>query len=235
MPTLRLVAWNCHHGTLNNRIALLKPHQPDIVFLQECRPATERPLYGHFLRLRVNGKKQIALGSVSQDYELRALAPRKGRGRASLAADVSGSLSFAVLGIWSQLGTGRRYVDDVLRSLDAYDDVLRSRPTVVMGDLNSGPHMNGSTTLSKGHARLLAAFTALDMVSTYHLFHKVDHGCELDATYRHLFKATEPWHIDFCFVPKTWARNVTSVQVLDGGNWRRESDHHPLRVDLRFG
>lgn len=39
MPSLRLIAWNCNHGSLAERALLLQPLKPDIVFLQECRPS----------------------------------------------------------------------------------------------------------------------------------------------------------------------------------------------------
>ncbi len=44
-------------------------------------------------------------------------------GKAVLAADVAGPTSLSVLGIWAQKP---RYVDDVLQSLGAFEDVLRS-------------------------------------------------------------------------------------------------------------
>jgi endonuclease/exonuclease/phosphatase family metal-dependent hydrolase len=84
-----------------------------------------------------------------------------------------------------------------------------------MGDLNSGPQMNGATALSSDHSRLPCR------VRRHH-------------TYRHKPHASEPWHIDFCFVPKAWAARITGVELLDGDHWRAESDHHPLKVDLRF-
>jgi endonuclease/exonuclease/phosphatase family metal-dependent hydrolase len=72
------------------------------------------------------------------------------------------------------------------------------------------------------------------MVSAYHAFHDVEHGQERHHTYRHKPQASEPWHIDFCFIPKAWAASIANVELLDGDDWRAESDHHPLKVDLRF-
>jgi exodeoxyribonuclease III len=91
-----------------------------------------------------------------------------------------------------------------------------------------------ATALSSQHARLLAAFAGLGMVSAYHAFHDVEHGQERHHTYRHKPQASEPWHIDFCFIPKAWAASIANVELLDGDDWRAESDHHPLKVDLRF-
>jgi exodeoxyribonuclease III len=232
MPTLRLIAWNCHHGRLAHRVSLLKPLTPDLVFLQECQPAEPLPLLGTFGTRRINPKKGIALGSVNPHYRLTDLGTHPNGGRAVIAGEVAGPVAFTLLGIWS---VGPRYVDDVLSSLAAYDDVLRSGRAVVMGDMNSGPTVNDTTTgVTKKHQRLLDAFAARGLVSAYHVFHKVKHGEEAHATYRHRFNAAEPWHLDFCFIPQSWAASLTSVELLDGDYWRAESDHHPLMVDLRF-
>jgi endonuclease/exonuclease/phosphatase family metal-dependent hydrolase len=232
MPNLRLIAWNCNHGSLAERVTLLQPLKPDIVFLQECRPGRQLPLHGDFLSFTVNERKGIALGSLTPDYTLTEIGRREGCGRAVIAADVAGPLSFSLLGVWSNAPSSSGYVVDVLRSLEAYADVLRGRPTVVMGDLNSGPKLNGAPEVSDSHARLLSSFAAHDMVSAYHAFYKVEHGNERHHTYRHQPAGAEPWHIDFCFVPSGWTENVVNVQLVDGDEWRATSDHHPLVVDL---
>jgi endonuclease/exonuclease/phosphatase family metal-dependent hydrolase len=141
---------------------------------------------------------------------------------------VSGPVSFTALGIWSQ---GPRYVDDVMRTLRAYDRVLRAGPSIVMGDLNSGTNLAGTRSPSKGHLRMLGALADLGLVSAYHAFHDFEHGQERHATYRHHRKASRPWHIDFCFVPAGWV--VAGVEVLDGEDWAARSDHLPLKVDVQ--
>jgi endonuclease/exonuclease/phosphatase family metal-dependent hydrolase len=70
------------------------------------------------------------------------------------------------------------------------------------------------------------------LVSAYHAFNKVEHAREKHATYYHQFKTTQPWHIDYCFVPAAWVNGLTNVQVLNGKIWARHSDHRPLIVDL---
>src|SRR5258707_1142457 len=97
---LRLIAWNCHHGTLNQRVRLLQSREPALLFLQECNPGAALPLYGDFLTFQVNAKKGIALGSLSADYRLTPLERRADCGQAVLAADVQGPVPFTLLGIW---------------------------------------------------------------------------------------------------------------------------------------
>jgi endonuclease/exonuclease/phosphatase family metal-dependent hydrolase len=227
---LRLIAWNCHHGSLSSRLAALASFSPAIVFLQECRPVETLAVMNPFVIQRVNDRKGIALASLDSTYSLARLRLRANRGRAVACARVTGPVSFIALGIWSQ---GPRYVDDVMRTLDAYSSILSSGSTVVMGDLNSGSNLTRQKSINKGHSRIVAALADRGLVSAYHAFHGVDHGEEAHPTYHHQRKASNPWHIDFCFVPAGWVVNVIRVDVLDGKEWAATSDHLPLMVDVR--
>jgi endonuclease/exonuclease/phosphatase family metal-dependent hydrolase len=231
MPALRLIAWNCHHGSLSTRLAELAPSAPSLVFLQECRTTEEVSSAGPFVTQGVNATKAIALGSLDRAYQVAKLRRRANCGRAVVGARVSGPVSFTALGIWSQ---GPRYVDDVMRTLEAYDRVLRSGPAVVMGDLNSGTNLSARQRPSKGHSRIIDALADLGLVSAYHAFHKVAHGQETHPTYLHQHNPSRPWHIDFCFVPLGWARRLVAVEVFDGNEWAGRSDHLPLQVDVNI-
>ncbi len=231
MPSLRLIAWNCHHGSLSKCLSDLAGYSPDVVFLQECAPARTLSLTGQFVARRINARKGIALGTPHDGYRLAKTRSRARAGQAFVCASVQGPVSFTALGIWGQTP---HYVNDVMRTLDAYDDVLRSGPSVVMGDLNSGTNLNKPGDPSDGHARVLAGFAGLGLVSAYHAFHRVAHGREAHPTYRHLRNPLRPWHIDFCFVPASWERNLKHVDVIDGDDWAGRSDHLPLKIDFEF-
>jgi exodeoxyribonuclease III len=230
MAALRLITWNCHHGRVSARLDELAPFAPAIVFLQECHPEHAVPVINSCVRCQVNTRKGIALAALGTDYRLARLRQRPNRGRATVAATVTGPLSFTALGIWAQ---GPRYVDDVMRTLDAFRTVLRSGPAVVLGDLNSGSNLTGQSP-SKGHARMVKALEDFGLTSAYHAFHRVAHGSETHTTYRHQRNPAKPWHIDFCFVPAAWVSSVTDVAVLDGDEWVARSDHLPLTVDIQF-
>ena len=231
MPAVRLIAWNCHHGSLGARLADLANYRADIVFLQECTPAENHAALHTSSRAASVPGSRLRWDRRTVSYCLAELECAQSAGRACVAGAVSGPASFTVLGIWSQ---GPRYVDDAMRSLDDYADVLRQGPAVVMGDLNSGTRLKGRKPPSNGHRRIIDALTDLGLVSAYHAFHKVDHGRERHATYCHQFNAVQPWHIDFCFVPVSWVDCVVGVKVLAGARWAKRSDHFPLMVDLRL-
>lgn len=228
---IRLIAWNCHHGSLTTRLAELASFAPAIVFLQEWRPLETVALTNAFVTQRVNAQKGIALGSLNSAYAVAKLGPQARCGRAVVGATVAGPIPFTALGIWSQ---GPHYVDDVMRTLVAYRSVLRSGSAIVMGDLNSGTNLCGKKSTNRGHSRIVDGLARLGLVSAYHAFHHVEHGHEMHPTYRHQRKASKPWHIDFCFVPASWIGSLVSVEVLDGEEWTTRSDHLPLKVDFKF-
>ena len=82
MTALRLIAWNCHHGSLSARLDELAPFAPAVVFLQECRPAGTPLSIAPCVTQTVNARKGIALASLSEHYRLARLRPRARRGRA---------------------------------------------------------------------------------------------------------------------------------------------------------
>jgi endonuclease/exonuclease/phosphatase family metal-dependent hydrolase len=177
----------------------------------------------------VNAHKSIALVGLSPDFELSPITATVEPGRASVAASFEGRHAFSVIGIWGQLPN---YVDDVLRTLDAHSPTISQGRAIVMGDFNSGTHLRRRRTLSAGHRKIVKTCSDLGLASAYHAFNNIDHAQERHATYYHQFKSTQPWHIDYCFVPTAWLKGLMNVQVLNGKIWARQSDHRPLVVDL---
>jgi len=228
--SLRLLTWNCHHGALAARLSDVAELSPDIAFVHEWRPSPAAVVQAKAVVRQVKQRKGVALAAVNPEYTLAEIPRPRGAGRAVVAAVVTGPVSFNAIGLWAQ---GPNYAADVLKSLKAFAKVMRSGPTVVMGDFNSGTKLGPAGRLTTGHPPVVNALSALGLVSAYHAFHGVDHGQETHATYRHLFKPSQPWHMDFCFVPAAWADQITSVEVIGGDKWDTKSDHHPVVVELR--
>src|SRR5262245_27474284 len=120
------MSWNCQHGSLATRLRLIAPSEPDVAFVQECSPDDVSPVT--FTTSKVNHRKGVALGSLSDGYRTTPIYARDGCGNAILAARVTGPTSFVVIGIWAQ---GPRYVTNVLNSIRAYEDILASEPSIV--------------------------------------------------------------------------------------------------------
>jgi endonuclease/exonuclease/phosphatase family metal-dependent hydrolase len=222
---VRLITWNCRHGSLNDRVAQLQTESPDLVFVQEWAPARSNTT--GFLARSVNSRKGIALGSLNPTFRLRRLKTPSGCGRAVVAARVRTlHTHFTILGIWGQ---GPRYGDDVLATLDAYADVLRKTPSIVLGDLNSGTRQYGEPYVSRRHSRIVEVLSGYGLDSAYHRSHNVAFGSETHPTYRHQMNRSLPWHIDFCFVPRRWT--LHAARVIDS-DWCLTSDHNALVIDV---
>ena len=229
-PALRLVTWNCRSGSVAARLDELRVLAPDIVFLQECDPARGGRVASVVCSRNLKTRKAIAL-CATDPCRCSARTLPAGSGRAAIAATVLRPIRFTAIGVWAQ---ATHYADDVIRTLRAHASIVRDRPAIVFGDFNSGTSLVRSGSTSRHHQRLVDEFDALGLVSAYHAFHRVGHGHESDATYFHQFNAGKPWHIDFCFVPRSWASRLDNVAVIDGDEWRARSDHLPLLVDVRL-
>ena len=226
---LRLVTWNCRSGSVASRLGQLHVLSPDIVFLQECDPPGGRRVAGVVCSRAIKTRKGIALCAASRGCRCTARTLSAGSGRAAVVATVVRPIRFTAIGVWAQ---ATRYADDVICTLRAHASLLQAAPAIVFGDFNSGTSLLRFGSSSRHHRQLVDEFDALGLVSAYHAFHRVAHGYEADATYFHQFNAGKPWHIDFCFVPRSWASNLVEVAVIDGAEWRKRSDHLPLVVEV---
>lgn len=229
LSRLRIITWNCRSGSVAKRLSELADYDPHIVFLQECRPIEDEPWNEVVCRSAVNGSKGIALAVSAESCRCVARGLIPGSGLAALAAQVLAPVPFTALGIWAR---GPDYVQDVILTLRAHADLLRAGPALVLGDLNTGSRLGRHPSPTRHHERLLDLCSELDLVSAYHAFHRVDAGGESHATYFHQFKRSMPWHIDFCFVPRSWTPHLVRVTVIDGRKWAARSDHRPLLVEL---
>jgi endonuclease/exonuclease/phosphatase family metal-dependent hydrolase len=231
MPrALRVVCWNCRSGSVGDRLDQLRALQPDLVFLQECDPERGGRVAGVVCSRAITTRKGIAL-CAAHSCRCSARPLPAGSGRAAIAATVRWPIRFTAIGVWAQ---ATHYADDVIRTLRAHASVVRDTPAIVFGDFNSGTSLVRFGSSSRHHQRLVDEFDRLGLISAYHAFHRVGHGYERDATYFHQFNAGKPWHIDFCFVPRSWASRIVNAAVVDGDEWRTRSDHLPLLVDVRL-
>jgi hypothetical protein len=232
LAAFRVTTWNSCGGTVASRLAMLQPLMPDLVFLQECRPVAGLAADGELCQRTVNARKGLALASPTGRFSLTPVEPRSNTSGGCLAARVEGHDNFHVLGIWAQKNGG--YVQDVLKSLRSHDDLLQAGPVIVLGDFNSGVPLTEGSNASLGHHELVRHLeTELNLVSAYHQVHNIAHGAEQHATYFHRRKAIDPWHIDFCFLPKQWAKRIVDVTVGDDETWSLHSDHRPVTVTIR--
>ena len=222
---MRIVTWNCCRGALADKLAAAESLEPDLLVMQEARrPDAPRPNHLWF------GDNPL-MGTLVAGYRgVTVSAGPRGAGKSAFAAVVGGPASFHLLAVWTKPRPS--YVGALDAALTRHRRFLAAAPAVVAGDFNSNVMLDRPRT-SAPHARLVRRLEEeLGLVSAYHAHHGIDQGMETHPTHYWTWQEAMPFHIDFCFVPKS--ARITGVAVGGYGEWRGLSDHRPLVVDCEL-
>ena len=220
--------WNCHHGALDERCRLLRTPMPDICILQECyRPSAVDDSQFWLGDLESPHAKGIGI-KVSEGHQIHAEALTADFGNGAFPCTIrrTTGASIHILAICAEkLPSYVKYID---RALDAYGEFLKFENAILVGDFNSSPELDTSIS-SRPHAQLVARLSEeFGLVSAYHFHTKQAEW----PTYYHNFKRDKPFHIDYCFLSREWAKGIKNVTVGLFEDWIAESDHMPLTVEL---
>jgi hypothetical protein len=82
------------------------------------------------------------------------------------------------------------------------------------------------------HLTLVTLLTSLGFVSAYHTFFGEEQGQELRPTLYFQWNKLKPFHIDYCFLPGSWVKQIARIEVGGYNEWKGLSDHRPLVVDI---
>ena len=228
----RIATWNCYRGEAQSRAEFLWRLGAEIAILQECgQPEAEHAVCGW------NGPRPaqgVAILTTGRFQLAHSSAPLKA-GTYGISGEVSGPVDLRVMGIWAHRSRtpAISYVQSVLGTLGLHDDLLQ-QPVVIAGDFNSNAIWNG-TRKRINHATLVARLAEMGLVSAYHEFFGESHGSESRPTHYFLRDEGRPFHIDYCFVPREWIGAIRAVEVGSYLDWRDQSDHMPLIVELDLG
>ena len=226
---MRLATWNCCRGQWTKKVPLLQSIAADITVIQECpRPVAESV---SCLWFGDNERQGIAV-LASPPYSLRRLPSLPDVPKYIVPVAVDGPTEFLMLAVWSKGGQKHSYVEAVVQAVTLYRDLLETRPAVLIGDLNSNVIWDATHPQSHNHTALVALLAELKMVSAYHHYFGEEHGAETRPTYFFHWKEQRPYHIDYCFIPEAWVKNLLRVEVGSYEDWKLYSDHRPLTVEL---
>ena len=208
-------------------MSLLQPLSPDIAVLQECaRPTSTSSTCLWFGDYENQGICVLA----GTGYTLEAVLPIPDLPRYVVPVRVRGPESFLLFAVWTHREP--TYVEPVLRAAEAYAELIRSEPTVIMGDFNSNAIWDKRRKPARDHAALVNALAELGLVSSYHHFFGEAHGKETRPTHYFRWHEHEPFHLDYCFIPQGWTERLVNVEVGSYERWKQWSDHRPLTVDI---
>lgn len=124
-----------------------------------------------------------------------------------------------------------RYTGQVFRAIESYQAFISQKETLLIGDFNSNKFWD-SPSFQYNHSDLVAKLAEQQIISIYHHFYQEAQGEESGNTfylYRHQSKG---YHLDYCFMPETWAGRVKNVTLGPYETWCQFSDHTPLFVEL---
>lgn len=241
---MRIVVWNCSMA-LHGKLAALRSLKPDIAVIPEAAaPAIVRDHAGLLVpdhvvwvgRHRRKGLMILAFGDwmvrLDPQYTdtLREIAP----------VHVDGPFPFRLLAVWA-FNRGDNFDEagrgPILRSLDHYRDFVNSDRLVVAGDFNNNVLWDVKPKKPNNrHAHVVAALADRGLVSAYHHSRGIGQGNEPEPTlyWQTRRKDGRTYHIDYVFVPATWADRLAAVTVGEFEPWVGAglSDHVPLIVDV---
>jgi hypothetical protein len=224
---MRVVTWNCCRGPFEAKPVRLSALTPDVTVVQECwRPAGERR---DCLWMGDDPRHGLAI-SAGPNWQVTAIEPLAGVPRYALPARVIGPADFLLLGVWTLADRPHRYVKAAIRAVEMYGDHICARPTIMAGDFNSNAIWNRKRGDARDHKYLVAMLAELGLVSAYHAFFGEEHGRETLPTFHMYRHRSEPFHLDYCFVPASWT--IENVSVGTHEEWNDASDHRPLVVDV---
>jgi exodeoxyribonuclease-3 len=221
----------------HKKVALLRRLKPDLAILPECAaPEVIVAKCPDFTftdaqwqeRSRHKGLGVFSFGNLrltrSPDYDPRFAV--------FLPLEVKGRQRFNLLAVWAlnfRVGSGGTMPD----ALHFYRRFLASAEAVVAGDFNNSIFWDrpGKPTNFAGIAAVLSEF---GLASAYHAVTGESFAQERQPTLWFLKRPYQGYHIDYCFMPRTWLARPVSVWVGQAKRWLAHSDHAPLVVaDLR--
>jgi exodeoxyribonuclease-3 len=224
---LRIVTWNCCRGKFAAKTAFVRQLAPDVAVIQECaRPDAESP------EARWAGENPLqgiavltANGYTAEPIHVDADVPKW-----MVPFRITGPEAFTLVAVWA-LPMASSYSRAVCLGIDALADLIASGPTVITGDFNASPIFDRKR-VQWTYGAIEARLHALELASAYHTFHAEAPGEETRATYYHMWRQDLAYHLDYCFVPRTWLPRIERVDVGGFEEWKGRSDHRPVGVEL---
>jgi exodeoxyribonuclease III len=224
---MRVVVWNCCRGPLSKKLSVLERLEADVAVVAEC-PQLDGTTEWSYAWCGANPRQGLAV-LVREPFSVAALPSVSGAAPFVLPVRVSGPVPFNLLAVWTQKEAN--YVQGLRSVLEAYEGLLAERPAILAGDLNSNAIWDREHR-SYSHSDFVADMESRGFVSSYHTFLGEQQGSETRATHHWRWSADSPFHIDYCFIPRSWVAQLAGVAVLPLDPSERISDHLPLVVDL---
>jgi exonuclease III len=149
---------------------------------------------------------------------------------------VSGFADLHLLAVWAMGHSDRklRYAGQLAQAITRYRHFLSEKETIIAGDFNSNKQWDRKPGVGN-HSWVVAMLEELGLASVYHHYTGEAQGEESQKTLYMYRRQDKVYHIDYCFVPRSWMNRLQSFSVGQYGQWRMLSDHMPLLVEFADG
>ena len=222
---MRIATWNLCGG---DKRAALKKLTADVVVLQERRKldAGDDELWFGDSELRGLSVR------ASAGYGIRPIESPNSLPRYFVPLQVSGTERFQLIAVWAMPERPDWYVRGTVRAVGLWAERIVEQPTIIAGDFNANACWDHQHRPDRNFSALARRLGELGLVSAYHAFFGEELGNESRATF-HLYRHKDrPFHLDYCFIPKSWLPRLRSVEVGSRRKWGKWSDHLPVIADL---
>lgn len=236
---MRLLIWNCKGG-LHAKLSRIRQLQPDVAIIPECaapqvlRKKSRDPLPGQLAWLcgpsnSINkGLGVFAFG----DYRLTTLESPTFHTIVPLR--IEGPATFHLLAVWSfHYGkwSRRSQTGPLLDAISYHRNLILQEPALVAGDFNNQVSFD-TPNRRCNHATTVMALEALGLESAYHAYFTCSQGSEAHPTQYMHHDRLQPYHIDHCFLTRSWIPRVRTVEIGTFDEWSALSDHMPMLIDI---
>jgi hypothetical protein len=230
---VRIVVWNCRMGFAKKR-GFIDKLRPDIAVIPECSRDSILACkeYG-FAACWWGDNKNKGLGVLAANpWTLDAA--RRPTQKWIAPVRVHGPLSFLLIAVWAcpvGVTKERNYIGQIFEAVTRHPRWFADKqPVVICGDFNSNAIWDHGR--KRNHSAVVKLLRDRNLLSAYHAFFSEEQGQETRSTYYFWHRKERCFHIDYVFVPDSWALRVRAVEVGTYEQWRPTSDHVPLVVDV---
>ncbi len=234
---MRIVVWNINMAA-HKKIPQLRSLNPDLAILPECAApeviVSKCPDFTFTDAQWQERSRHKGLGVFSfGDLHLKRSSDFDARFEVFLPIEVTGRQHFHLLAVWA-LNFRARSGCTMLDALRHYRAFLAAADAVVAGDFNNSVFWDrpGKPT---NFARVAETLTGCGLSSVYHAATGEAFAQEHAPTLWFLKRPLQGYHIDYCFVPRSWLTSSVSVSVGLAEQWLLYSDHAPLVISVKNG
>lgn len=215
-----IATWNVFKGKTGDRAdELRKSYDANIIAFQETSFSDE----AQYTWCGDPGKTRKGV-SIWTQYKFETMHPNSPCSPSiGIQLDDTPLGKLNILNFWAKPKPD--YYEDLMNSLEAYDDFIKSAPTIILGDFNMSVRVKGKIAKFKKLNSHLE--TEYGLTSAYHSWNKVAFGSETHTTLYFRWKETSIYHCDYIYIPKALSKSIKSITIPNFDSFN-SSDHRPV-------